>query len=103
MKREDMSELLGADSTLTWKFGDNFFTVRFQKEGKLHIRKVHELSEDESKRFKQRGPAWGMNLGHCLYLANKYWKEFKENVRGYRIIPSSRKDCPVSVLFYEDK
>lgn len=101
MKNKEVAELIGASSSVTWKTGDNFFTIRVQKKGKWHARKVRELSENESKKFKQHGPAWGMNVGHCMYLANKFWKEFKERVCGYRVIPSDRKDCPVSVIFYE--
>lgn len=95
-----VGEILGSDWNLTYKDGDNFFTVRVKKNGKWVSRKVQALSEKETKGLKVHGPASGMGVGHCIYMASKYWKEFKEKVHGYRIVPSDRKDCPVSMLFY---
>lgn len=98
--RREVAEILGANSELIWKNGDNFFLVKVRKNGKWVARKVCELSEDEVKKLKSPATAWGIDFGHCLYLANKYQKDFKEQVCGYKIVPSDKEECPVSVLFY---
>lgn len=96
----EVAELIGANSRVVWKEGDNFFTIKVCTNGEWTSRKVYELSEEETKKLKSHGPASGMNFGHCLFLASRYWKEFKAEVCGYRIVPSDNKDCPVSALFY---
>ena len=95
-----ISEALGANFSMRYEDGDNFFLIRVKKNEKWKTRKVYELSEEQAKNFKVHGPATGQGVGHCIYLADKYWKEFKEKVCGYRVVPSNRGDCPASVLFY---
>ena len=96
----ETAELIGGNSSVVWKIGDNFFTVRLKKNGEWVSREVHELSKDEAKKLKSHGPASGMNFGHCLYLASKYWKEFKAEVCGYRLVDVQDKRFDISVVFY---
>lgn len=101
METQNIAKLVGADSTITWKHNDKFFTVRTKKNGKWRSRKVRELTEAETNRLHPRGPASGVSAPHCAYITSRFWKDFYDRVCGYRLIPSISKDCAVSVIFYE--
>ncbi len=97
---KEIAELIGADLRVVWEEGDNFFIVKIHKNEKWISRKVCELSEGEANKLKSQGQAGGMNFGHCLYLASKYWKEFKTQVCGYRIVATTDERFSISVEFY---
>ena len=68
-------------------------------------KKVMEITEQRALalRYKLMGIAEGLNLLHCIYLASKYTKNFKERVIAYSIITPTNKKHPYAVAFYERK
>jgi len=73
-------------------------------------KEIIELSEENSKDYKVLGKGYGINIDHCLQLANKYCEGFLNRVVGYRIInndkrtkmfsTATKKEC-IAVEFYE--
>ena len=49
-------------------------------------KEITELSEENLKECKLLGKSYGIHIYHCLYLANKYCKDFMDRVVGFRVI-----------------
>ncbi len=74
------------------------------QEGKRTVsKKVFEISEKQAKNYKLIGKAQGMNLFHCLYIASKYSKNFRDRVTDYVIVKPTEKRYEFAVAFYENK
>lgn len=54
-------------------------------------KRIEEISEREIESKRSLGTAYGFNLGHCVYLATKYCREFAEKARWYRIIETDER------------
>lgn len=59
--------------------------------GKEIEREIKELSDEEIKNCKYLGKSVGLNIGHCLSLANKYCKDFIIRVYGFKEIENDSK------------
>jgi len=60
-------------------------------------KEITELSEENLKECKLLGKGFGIDIYHCLYLANKHCKDFMDRVAGFRVI----KDDEQAKIFSE--
>lgn len=64
-------------------------------DGKKREKEIRELSAEEIKYCRLLGKGMGRDFYHCLYLADKHCKNFRERVIGFRII----KDDKIAGMF----
>lgn len=51
---------------------------------------IRELTEEEAKSHKLLGKAFGINFGHCMYIAQSHCQNFRNRVVGYRLIKNDQ-------------
>lgn len=49
-------------------------------------KEIIALKEEDLKGYKSLGRGFGINIYHCLQLANKHCKNFMDRAAGFRII-----------------
>ena len=62
---------------------ENYITLAM---GNAKDKRVYELKEEDLKNYQSIGSGTGTSIFHCLYLANKYEKNFWLRVVGFRIL-----------------
>lgn len=81
----------------------SFFIETVDDKGKIvKKKKVVEIKDTETKKYKLLGEASGNDFFHGLYLAVKYCKNFRERVVAYCVNLKEKKH-PLSLEFYEKK
>ena len=74
------------------------------EKGKRVIRKkIPEITQKETKKYKLIGKALGQDLFHCLYLASKHAKNFTERVAAYALTKTPTEKYSFAIAFYEKK
>jgi hypothetical protein len=67
--------------------------------------KIKEIAPEDLSLYKLMGTASGINLGHCVYLAQKYTPGFWDKVIGYAKKPideaSPLSGTHICVSFYQ--
>ena len=53
-------------------------------------KQIRELSEAEIVGRKLMGEAYGINLGHCTFIASQHCPDFWNRVVGYRLIKNDQ-------------
>lgn len=73
------------------------------KEDTICDRQVSNLSEEDTADFEVIGTAEGINFAHCVYLGNKYEKDFFKKVGGFQLAKPDDSEYNIAVTFYKPK
>ena len=78
------SLLLGNPDILIQEIEGGIIIYKFAREKLVWEKLVSEVSPEQAATLTRLGEAEGIDLSHCIYLANKHCKGFFDAVVGYR-------------------
>ena len=52
--------------------------------------RIEEILSEETKYRKSLGTAYGIDIGHCIYLGIRHSEKFAERVKYYKIIEDDK-------------
>ncbi|MDO8492997.1 MAG: hypothetical protein Q7S19_00410 [bacterium] len=105
MKSKASLDVVSRHQITSFKENVKGLLMKKEKNGKLlEERQIILLNQEQTSEFEKIGTASGEDLYHCLYLANKYGKDFVEKVAAYFVNNHPKdKRFKVEVTFYKKK